>query len=216
MAAASLLGDGYLGSLSEEQRRYLHLIENSAGHLNALIQDLLSFAQLQSQVTELLLDRTMLSTLARDAIALYRAQIERKRLYLITSFDENLGPLLLDRYKMTRVISNLLSNAVTFTPEGGRIMVRTRAADGGQILDVADTGVGISKEKLARIFDSFYQAEEPLTRTKGGLGIGLAYARQIVEAHHGRITVDSVAGKGSLFTVWLPEPGKAGLDDGEH
>jgi signal transduction histidine kinase len=209
MGAASLLSAGYLGTLNEKQREYLTMIESSASHLNVLIQDLLSFAQLQSQTTELLRVPVTLAEIGRDALALHRAEAAKKNLLVITDLDTPLPPLPLDRVKMTRVVSNLISNAINFTPEGGRIMVRTRGRDGGQMLDVADTGVGIPQEKRANIFDSFYQTEDPLTRTVGGLGIGLAYARQIVEAHRGRIGVESIKGRGSLFTIWLPESDNA-------
>lgn len=204
IAATSLLNDGFLGSLSEEQRHYLNMIETSALELNRLIQDLISFAQLQSTATELVRTTATLMACAQDAIAMQQLPINKRQLHLIRDLAPDLAPLSIDRAKMTNVISNLINNAVNFTPPGGRIMVRTRALDGGQAIDVADSGVGISKEKQTRIFEAFYQAEDTNTRTVGGLGIGLAHARQIVEAHQGWITVESVSGKGSMFTVWLP------------
>ncbi len=204
IAAASVLGDGYLGGLSDDQRKYLEMIENSADQLNKLLQDLLSFTQLQSDIVETLRVPSDLNDVAQAAIALYRGQMEQKKIHLITRLAADLPPLPLDRVKILRVFSNLLSNAVNFTAEGGRIMVRTRAVEDRQVFDVADNGTGIPKAKQPHIFDSFYQAEDPLTRQVGGLGIGLAYARRITEAHGGRITFESIEGKGSLFSVWLP------------
>lgn len=212
MAAASILGDGYLGELSCDQRRYLEMIENSAANLNKIIQDLLSFAQLQSDVVETLSEPTALCDLARAAVDLYRPQMEQKRLLLILRLAPDLPPIPLDRIKMARVYSNLVSNAVTFTRESGRIMVRSRLEGEGQILDVADNGVGIPKSRQAHVFESFYQAEDPMTRQNGGLGIGLAYSRRIVEAHHGRLTFESIEGKGSMFSVWLPADRRAHED----
>jgi signal transduction histidine kinase len=204
IAATSILGDGYLGTFNEDQQRYLEMIENSAEHLNQLLQDLLSFSQLQSEIVETLREPTDLNEVARAAMDLYRGQMEQKKLQLVTRLTPGLAPLLLDRVKILRVFSNLISNGVKFTREGGRIMVRTRAVDVGEVFEVADTGIGIPRSKQARLFESFYQAEEPLTRDVGGLGIGLAYARRIVEAHGGRTTFESVEGQGSLFCVWLP------------
>jgi signal transduction histidine kinase len=212
MAAASVLGDGYLGSLSDDQRHYLEMIENSAASLDKIIQDLLSFAQMQADVVETLSEPTALSDLARAAIDLHRAQMERKRLCLISRLSPDLPAIPLDRIKMARVYSNLISNAVSFTREGGRIMVRTRREGEGQAFDVADNGVGIPKSRQPHVFESFYQAEDPMTRQTGGLGIGLAYARSIVEAHSGRIRFESIEGKGSMFTVWLPMDGHAPED----
>jgi signal transduction histidine kinase len=212
MAAASVLGEGYLGALSEQQRRYLEMIKSSAASLDKIIQDLLSFAQMQADVVETLSEPTPFSDLAQAAIDLHRGQIERKGLCLILRLDADLPPIPLDRIKMTRVCSNLISNAVSFTREGGRIMVRTRRDGEGQALDVADNGVGIPKSRQARVFESFYQAEDPMTRQTGGLGIGLAYARRIVEAHGGSVNFESIEGKGSMFTVWLPMNRHAILD----
>ncbi len=204
IAASSILGDGYLGELTDEQRHYLQIIEHSAEQLNKLIQDLLSFAQLQSDVIETRPESSELNEIARAAVDLYRAPMQEKNLRLVLRLAPDLPPIAFDRLKVLRVFSNLMSNGVNFTPAGGRIMVRTRAVEGWQVFDVADTGVGIPKEKQAHIFESFYQVEDPLIRRVGGLGIGLAYARRIVEAHRGRITFESIEGKGSLFSVWLP------------
>ncbi len=204
IAAVGILDGDFLGPLNADQRHYLMMIQGSASKLNSLIQDLLSFAQLQASVKELMRVPTQLEAMAQEAIHLHRTEMDEKKILLITDFAPNLPPISLDRQKITRVISNLVSNAISFTPEGGRVMVRTRVLDGGQAIDVADTGVGIPKEKQAKIFDSFYQTNDPMTRSVGGLGIGLAYAKQIVVAHYGKIRVDSVLGKGSMFTVWLP------------
>lgn len=204
MAAASVLEEGYTGSLGDDQRHYLEMIESSAANLDKIIQDLLAFAQMQADVVQTMSEPTMLSDLARASISLHRSQIERKRLSLIERLSPALLPIKLDRIKMARVFSNLVSNAVNFTREGGRIMVRTRREGNKQIFDVADNGVGIPKSRQDHVFDSFYQAEDPMTRETGGLGIGLAYARRIVEAHHGGIGFESIEGKGSIFSVWLP------------
>lgn len=204
IAAASVLGDGYLGALNDDQRHYLEMIQHSAGNLDRIIQDLLSFAQLQSDVVETLSEPTHLVDLVHEAIDLHRSQIEEKRLYLILRLEPELPPVRLDRIKMTRVFSNLIGNAVSFTREGGRVMVRTRQDRNGQALDVMDNGVGIPKSRQAHLFDSFYQAQDPMTRQTGGLGIGLAYTKRIIEAHRGRISFESIEGRGSMFTVWLP------------
>lgn len=204
IVAASVLGDGYLGLLTPDQRQYLNTIEDSAEHLKQLVQDLIDFAQLQAEAIETLQEPHELNEVVQTAAAFYRTALQQKKLYLVSRLSPHLPPLLLDRARMVRVVSNLIGNAVNFTSEGGRIMVRTRAAEGWQIVDVADTGIGIPKEKQARIFDSFYQAADPDTRQVGGLGIGLAYTRRIVEAHRGKITFESIEGKGSIFSVWLP------------
>ncbi len=191
-------------SLNKDQRQCLEVIEHSALQLNKLIQDLISFAELQNEAIETRPGLNDLNQVALAAVDLYRTQMRDRGLLLVLRLAPDLPPLSFDRLKMLRVFSNLISNGVNFSREGGRIMVRTRRVGDCEILDVADTGVGIPREKQAHIFDGFYQVEDPLTRRVGGLGIGLAYARQLVEAHGGQITCESIEGQGSMFSVWLP------------
>ena len=103
-----------------------------------------------------------------------------------------------------RVIGNLLENAITHTPEGGRVNVTARPAADHVEVEVADTGPGIAPEDLARIFDRFYRADPSRSRGTGGSGLGLTIARRLVEAHGGTVEADSVPGEGSRFTVRLP------------
>ncbi|MES1211515.1 MAG: ATP-binding protein, partial [Acidobacteriota bacterium] len=107
--------------------------------------------------------------------------------------------------RLTQVFWNLLKNAFKFTPDGGSIRVRTRDEAGGIAVEIADTGIGIGADLLPRIFDSFEQGERSITRRFGGLGLGLAISKALVELHKGRIEVASGgAGEGATFTVWLP------------
>jgi signal transduction histidine kinase/CheY-like chemotaxis protein len=107
--------------------------------------------------------------------------------------------------RLTQVFWNLLKNAFKFTPDGGTVRVRTRQEDGGIVVEVSDTGMGIDPDLLPRIFDSFEQGERSITRRFGGLGLGLAISKALVELHKGRITAASHGeGQGSTFTVWLP------------
>lgn len=205
LTAASILAQGYVGELNEAQTRYLQVIEHSAEHLNQLIQDLLAFSQLEAEVVQTLREPTRLNDLAGAAVDLYHQPLAGKRIHLTSRLQPDLPPIAVDRAKILRVLSNLLSNAVSYTGAGGMIVVCTRAENGGQTFEVTDTGVGIPAQKQAHIFESFYQAEDPLTREVGGLGIGLAYARRLVEAHGGRISFESAEGQGSTFRIWLPE-----------
>ena len=205
LTATSILDGRFVGDLNAEQQHYLDVIRRSAEHLNELIRDLLAFSQLEAEVTQILSEPTSLNDLAGAAVDLYRGRMQDKRIRLLVEPAPGLAPIPVDRGKILRVLSNLISNAVNFTAEGGCISVVTERGDGEQIVSVSDTGVGIPKEKQAHIFDSFYQADDPLTREIGGLGIGLAYARRIVQAHGGRIYIVSAEGEGSKFSVALPD-----------
>jgi signal transduction histidine kinase len=204
IAALGFLKDGSLGSLNEQQRQYLGIAENAAKHLNTLISDLIAFAQLQSETVETRREPTALVELVSVVIDQHRSSAEAKQLHLSLASTDNLPPIPVDRALMARVISNLIINAINYTPAGGQVIVRVGAESDAQCISVKDTGVGIPKEKQARLFQSFYQANDHLTRQVGGLGIGLAYARRIIEAHHGQIVLSSEEGKGSTFTVYLP------------
>ncbi|MBI4788086.1 MAG: HAMP domain-containing histidine kinase [Chloroflexi bacterium] len=204
ITALELLENGYGGSLTEQQRGYVAIAGRAAEHLNMLIGDLIAFAQLQAETLETRREPTDLAELVARVVEQHRPRAQAKQLTLSFSAAPRLGPIPVDRALLTRVVSNLIINAINFTPAQGCVSVHVAPEPDEVRIVVQDTGVGIAKEKQARLFESFYQAADPLTRQVGGLGIGLAYARRIVEAHRGRITFESEEGKGSTFTVHLP------------
>ena len=106
---------------------------------------------------------------------------------------------------LAQALHQLLDNAVKFSPEGGLVTLDACEGDGGLYISVSDQGVGIPTDKLAHIFDRFYQADGSTTRRHGGTGLGLAIAKEVVEAHRGRITVESEPDQGSTFTIFLPQ-----------
>jgi signal transduction histidine kinase len=131
--------------------------------------------------------------------------IEEKGLALHMELDPNTGPVSGDRIRLMQVISNLLSNAIKFTPSGGGIEVRLKREDRDAQIKVVDTGEGIERELLPFIFDRFRQGDSSMTRRHGGLGLGLTLVRCLVEAHHGKVWVDSAgSGQGTTVTVQLP------------
>jgi signal transduction histidine kinase len=119
-------------------------------------------------------------------------------------------PMTADREKITLVLNNLLTNAIKFTEARGRIMVSAEHMNGDIQVHVADTGIGIPAREVERIFDRFYQVEPHLTRTHGGLGLGLAIAKGMIELHGGKIWVESVEGLGSRFSFSVPVAGPQG------
>jgi two-component system phosphate regulon sensor histidine kinase PhoR len=110
-----------------------------------------------------------------------------------------------DRNKLKQVFINLFNNSVKFTPAGGTITISARMLGTGWEFSVADTGIGIEKDKIPRMFEKFYQAEGYMTRKKGGIGLGLAIVKGIVELHQGRISVESELNKGTKITVIFPK-----------
>ena len=132
----------------------------------------------------------------------FRPYCEKKRLHLITQLDE-CSTVYLDMEKFDKVVYNLLSNAMKFTPEGGTISVRLKSERDRCILQVQDTGIGIVKEQIPHLFERFRQAEGSANRSYEGSGLGLALVKELVELHGGQVTVESVYGEGTTFSLWL-------------
>ncbi len=145
-----------------------------------------------------------LDELARSAIEDFRVAAQRAQLTLTADIAPDLPPVVVEALHVRRVLANLLSNALKFTPAGGAVSVRVWREDDQVILQVADTGIGIPPEQQTRIFERFYQVDGSIRRRYGGVGLGLALVQELVEAHGGRITVESEVGRGSAFTVTLP------------
>jgi PAS domain S-box-containing protein len=174
-----------------------------------LISDLLDISRIVSGKLRLDMQQTDLATVVNDAIESVQPSAEAKGIELRTAFDPGIGAVAADPARVEQVVWNLLTNAIRFTPRGGRVEVALQAAEGGIDLVVADTGSGITPEFLPHVFDRFQQADAPMTRRVGGLGLGLSIVKHLVELHGGRVEVRSEGeGKGSTFVVRLP----AGLE----
>jgi signal transduction histidine kinase len=194
---------GDFGPLTPTQRAYLEANHRNAIRLLKLINDLLDLAKMEEGFLRLRVERNDLRTLLDDVVAYARPLAARKNLKLDLVVNATPTDLHVDVEKLERVLVNLISNALKFTSEGGVTIVID--VDGTETrLSVTDTGVGIAPEVLPRIFERFNQGDGSTTRRYGGTGIGLAYAKEIVELHGGHITVDSTPGKGSTFVVHLP------------
>ena len=121
-----------------------------------------------------------------------------------TAIPSDLPPVEADPDRLRQIVQNLVENALRYTPAGGTVQITLRAEDGGLRFQVADTGRGIGAADLPHIFEHFYRADPSRARASGGTGLGLAIVKSLVEAHHGRVTVESTPGAGSTFTVRLP------------
>ena len=178
-------------------------IHHSGQHLLALINDVLDLAKVEAGRLEL--DRAPfdLRGLVTETVAGLRPLAERKHLRLTTTVAA--GQLVADRGRVRQVLYNLLSNAIKFTPDGGSVRVEAAGGAGEVRVTVADTGIGIAPEDQATIFEEFRQVGDAAAR-QGGTGLGLALTRRLVEAHGGRIELESAVGAGSRFTAIFPQP----------
>ena len=201
---ADLLESEVTGDLSEGQARYVERIKVGASHLAQLIDEILTFARVEARREQLLFRETDLAEVAESAVAVVEPQAGEKELELVLEAPESGPHLVTDGDKVRQVLVNLLSNAVKYTDEGTVTLTVEGDDDGGATLMVTDTGIGIEAANLSRIFDPFWQAESPNTRTAGGTGLGLSVNQRLVTLLDGTIEVESEPGMGSTFTVRLP------------
>jgi len=199
---ASFLRDNVTGQASEQA----DIVFNSAMRLRSLIDDMVNLRHIQANQVSLERSFFSLRQLALDVVKEFADFVKGKQQTLTTKFAPNDSPLNIDadRQKIHLVLANLVSNAIKFTGEKGRIHVNVELKTHEYWINVIDTGIGIPKSDFNHIFDQFYQVEPPLTRTYEGMGLGLSIVKGMVEVHQGRIWVESIEGKGSNFTVVFP------------
>jgi two-component system, NtrC family, sensor kinase len=200
---SEVLGDRMFGELTEKQEEYLKDIMESGQHLLSLINDILDLSKIEAGRMELELTEFDLPQAIDNALTLVRERAGRRGIALHQAVDERLGEIRGDERKVKQVLLNLLSNALKFTPEGGRIDVSARFQDGSAEISVTDTGVGIAPEDQEAVFEEFRQVGTAAKKVEG-TGLGLALSRKFVELHGGRIWVQSEVGRGSTFTFTLP------------
>ncbi|HEY5059226.1 MAG TPA: HAMP domain-containing sensor histidine kinase [Gaiellaceae bacterium] len=196
--------------LDDERRGYLEVVSRGSERLLRLIDDLLFVARLQAGRLVLTPTTLDLGEIARQALDEARPRAERKRLELAFAGDDHV-PILADRGRVFQLLDNLISNALKFTPEGGRVEVRAVRAADGAVLEVSDTGIGLPPAELERIFDRFFRSERAVDSQIPGTGLGLFIAKAIAEAHGGRISASSRDGSGTTFRIELPA--HAGRDE---
>ncbi|HLW60202.1 MAG TPA: ATP-binding protein [bacterium] len=193
------------GAIADETtcRRFLTIIDSEATRLMKLVDDLMDLSRLESKTVSLEPAPVRLDELVAEALSRMRPQADRHRVALRSTCA---GPVvaLADRDRILQVLTNLLDNAIKFTPDGGTVEVSLLGAAAEVSVSVSDTGRGIPADDLLRVFDRFYRVERSRSREGGGTGLGLAIARHIVEAHGGRIGAASRVNAGSTFTFTLP------------
>ncbi|MCP4600084.1 MAG: response regulator [Proteobacteria bacterium] len=198
----AMLG-GDLGELAEEHVEQINGIQRSALKLLKHINDLLDLSRMEEARLPIKIGRFSLKSHLIRILDFARPMAERKKIEIVLGSEEDVlieG----DEEKLERVFVNLLSNALKFTDSGGKISIRTQKSDNIVKVSVQDTGIGITKENLEMIFDRFGQVDQSMTQRRGGSGIGLSMAKELVELHRGRLTVTSELGQGSTFVVEIP------------
>jgi signal transduction histidine kinase len=202
---------GYLEMVLEEnaeplttsQRQYLGTVNRNVERLATLVNELLFLAQVDAGRLELNLAEADLNQLLAEAAEAAQPAAKAKQIEL--SFETTrLAPVVCDRARIAQLVDNLVSNAVKFTPEGGRVEVKAVADRTAVSLSVSDTGIGIPPDELPRLFDRFYRASSAISSAAPGTGLGLAISQAIAKAHDSTITVQSTLAHGTTFRLFLP------------
>lgn len=192
------------GELNAEQREFLEIIDRSADRQLALVNQLLEVARLESNTVELTLAAIDLRQMVAEVNTLLRPQITTKHQSMTLQMDDALPLIWGDAGRLRQVLTNLLSNANKYTPEGGQLFIAARQEGSMVRVEVRDTGIGLVPHEQAQLFTKFFRAQNRTTREAGGTGLGLVMSRLLIEAHGGEISVTSAPGKGSTFSFTLP------------
>lgn len=188
-------------NLTEKQQRYAANIMSGGKQLLAMINDILELAKLEAGKMRLHPEPLAIVGICEHAAAMFREQAEKKNIDLKVLPDPSAPTIRQDAGKLHQILTNLISNAVKFTPEGGRITIKAMADEAEAVFTVSDTGVGIAAEEQELVFEKFRQAANPLTREQGGTGLGLSIVRELAKLLGGDVTVHSELGRGSTFTI---------------
>jgi PAS domain S-box-containing protein len=216
---ASILGytdilvNGEVGEMTPEQGEFLEIIDHNARRLLALINDLLTLSGLESGRMVIRPETVDLCELVRQNVQIHIPAVNARRQRLEVTLPDAPVTAVVDSERISQVLTNLISNAVKFSPDEGRLAL-TLAATGTQAeITVQDSGIGISEEDCERLFERFFRASNAMERAIPGTGLGLAICKGIVDAHHGRLVVRSTLGVGTAVTVAIPLVG--GLEQGD-
>lgn len=200
------LAEEIYGPISSRQQEALTRVTQSGKHLLAILSDILDLTYIESGKEILDIQSINVDILCRAAIQLVQAKVDQKNIRLMCSMEQGITGVRADKRRLTQILVNLLDNAVKFTPAGGTVGLEVSFDDRHEHIQLVvwDTGVGIAEDDYPRLFQPFTQVEGGLSRKHGGVGLGLTLVRRLVDLHGGSVSLESVPGEGSRFTVSLP------------
>jgi signal transduction histidine kinase len=201
---ADALAQGMCGPLEGQQAQFIQTICSNAERMQVLVSDLLDISRIETGHLQLEIQETDLTSALKEALQATQRQIQARSQQLTVKIPQDLPPVRADPARLTQILTNLLSNAHKYTPDGGRIGVQAWSQNGYVHCAVSDTGVGISPEDQTRLFTKFFRAEDPAVREMPGTGLGLCIVKNLVEIQGGEIHVKSEIGKGTTFAFTMP------------
>ncbi|WP_417203490.1 two-component system histidine kinase PnpS [Acetoanaerobium sticklandii] len=194
------------GALEDKElsKSFVEVIENEADRMSSLVKDLLQLSHMDYEKVVWEMHHLDLREIVTDSVRKLEVHFQNKNQRLNMQISDEAVPIYADRGKIQQVIINLLTNAIKYTPENGNIRISAQVVDKNAIFEVQDSGIGIPKEDIKRIFERFYRVDKGRSRAQGGTGLGLSIAHNIIKQHKGSIKVSSELEKGSVFTVYFP------------
>jgi signal transduction histidine kinase len=190
--------------IGEEHREPLEVIIRNATRLKEIIESLTEVDNYEAGVARIRQRLISVPRIAEDVVSSFQDMAASKNITLQADVCEEDLPVEADANKIVVALSNLVRNAITFTNEGGHVLVKVESVTGHAQVSVSDDGIGIPAKDLSKVFERFFQVESHLTRRNTGMGLGLSVAKTMIELHGGRIWAESVEGMGSTFTFLLP------------
>jgi signal transduction histidine kinase len=195
--------DGLAGRVKKKQKEFLNLAKRNVDRLSMLINEVLDFQKLEAGRMKFDFSPNNVAQVIREACDTMRLAAEKNKIDFTVKLADDLNEAVFDRNRIIQVLTNFLSNAIKFTPQGGKVSLEVIRQQNEIVITVSDTGMGIPKEDLPMIFERFYRVKRP-GREIPGSGLGLSIVAQIINQHGGRILVESELNKGTTFTVYLP------------
>lgn len=199
-----ILNEGIVGKLNSEQTELIHAAKHDAERLTKLVRELLELSRLESGKLQLRQELISINDVITDSIKPIQLPFKEKSVELKLNLQTDLPKFIGDAQQFSWVVSNLINNALRYTQSGGYVEIKSASESNNIVVQISDTGRGISKENIGKIFDKFVQVKESMESTPGSVGLGLAIAKEIVEMCGGKISVESEVEKGSIFTFTIP------------
>ena len=204
LAQLKVVLDGLAGDLTEKQQELLTKASEKIMSLVTLSSELLDLARIESGLITQEREQLDLFPLLVDQVTFYQASAQEKKISLDLKKPPELPMIMGNRYNLEEVLSNLINNAIKYTPEGGKITVSAGVEKTYLCISVRDSGYGIPEDEIGRVFDRFYRVKNDQTRYITGTGLGLAIVKSIMEAHNGMVRAVSEPGHGSTFSIYIP------------
>src|SRR5665648_611379 len=202
---SKLLLAGIQGEMSEKQTQYIERIWARGNHQLRLVNDVLDFSKLQSERMAFTMGSVSVNEILSDTIEDEMSSIKQKGQEVILEVSAGVSKVHADKMRLKQVLTNLINNAIKFTPDNGRIIIKADNVGKMVKISIIDNGIGIKEEDLGKIFDNFVQIDQSNSRSFGGTGLGLAIVRDLMKHMGGSIDVESEYGKGSTFSIFIPQ-----------